>query len=398
MIFDAIICNKRKDPLQYEAGLCWFCQSENKIAKYHRNMLRMRPTDDEDSSVESVGERAPTSLLSTTNETPGTFAFFKSLKDHLESQLAFPVLDMPPSFIQSLNCSQAATESLRQAKRVLDELQKQKDTVPKDQIDQAQRVVDAASSFRDQCNETVLLLAETLLKQTSPNEKSPSISDFLSNDFDDRKWVTFMVLRDPKMWSDWCCPEDGENPHPKRVVRALSFLLDVETQRRLLGDGAGGPRHGNYGGYLDIIDTLDSSAWEKEPVLERLAQAVALEFADNDYCYFDTTIPINPLSRYLHYEQAYIMGDLDPGFSSFTIWELRLAVNSLQQDWELQWGRECIQTYRPDLALLDDPQWRYSYLVRTDVGYMQPTFTSHPITMDQLLSGGGKFNDGFSPT
>ena len=125
-------------------------------------------------------------------------------------------------------------------------------------------------------------------------------------------------------------------------------------------------------------------------VLERLAQAVALELADKDLFYFDTTEPLDPLARYLHYEQAYLMGDLDPAFSTLGIFELRMAIKSPQQEWELQWGRQALQTYRPDWALTTDLQWRYCFLVRLDVGYMEPTYSSYPRTMDQVLSGGGE--------
>lgn len=364
---------------------------------------------EDDSSVESVVQEvgqaaAPfsSSFFGTMNdETPGTLAYFKAFKDHLESKLRFPATERLPSVWKtSLEASQTARQSFLQATKVLEELQKQNSDkatppVPAAQIAQAQKAVDQAQVTLDECNKTVQLLAQELLTSSTSNDDnddddSPCIAQFLSEDFDDSAWVTFMVLQDPNHWANWCCPNKVDQPCGKRVAAAMSFLLDVETQRRILGAGGGGPRHGNYGGYLEILQQLDSSAAYKEPVIERLAQAVALELANGDLCYFDTTKPLDPVARFLHYEQAYLMGDLDMDFSTLDIWELRLAIKNPQQEWEFQWGRECLQTYRPDWALTDDQQWKYCRLVRLDVGYMQPTYTSYPRTMDQVLSGGGE--------
>ena len=330
----------------------------------------------------------------TPDEVPGTLAYFTAFRNHLESQLVYPD-DLPAVWTETLQCYQAAKSSLQQAQKLLDELQKDPNTPP-EEIDQATKAVNQATSFLQETSETVHVIGESFLTTTNHyitqgKDPAPSIPAFLSPDFDDSTWATFMVLQNPQQWADWCCPSDDKNnPDPKRVALAMNFLLSVDSQRRILGEGGGGPRHGNYGGYLEILQKLDSSSAYKEPVLERLAQAVALEFADGDYCYFDTTDPIDPVSRYIHYEQAYLMGDLDPAFSTFSIWELRCAVNSPVQDWELQWGRECLQAYRPDWIFTDDEQWRYCRLVRLDVGYMDPTFTTYPRTMDQILSGGGK--------
>ena len=351
---------------------------------------------DSSSAESSEGEGTATppedlvyeSITLTDGEIPGTLAYFQALKKKLESQLIYPKFEFPSYWTESLQCSQAAQASLDQANKVLEELQKHKDTVPPEQITQAQKAIDSATSFLEEAKKTVSSIAKSLLTENA-GEGDVSIKDFVSSDFDDSSWTTFIVMQDPNHWAQWCCPNnDKDDPDPVRVAIALEFLHDVAAQRRVLANG--GPRCGNYGGYLELLPQLVSSAARKEPVLERLAQAIALEFAERDFVYFDTTTPIDPVGRYIHYEQAYLMGDLDPAFSTFEIWELRYAVNSPCRDWELQWGRECLQTYRPDWALTDDPQWRYCRLVRLDVGYMQPTFTSRPITMDQILSGGGE--------
>eukprot|EP00977_Amphora_coffeiformis_P022216 scaffold10643_cov151-Amphora_coffeaeformis.AAC.3 len=360
--------------------------------------------DDDESSIDSEA----TAWFSTNATTgrddddddkmPGTLAYFQAFKDHVESQLKYPDASLLPTplWTDTLQASQTARQSLAQANKVLEDMTNNKEhPPPQEQIDQAQKAVNQAQSTLEECNKTVQILAKSLLTTTSttashddPGDATTTIPEFISKEFDNSDWVTFMVLQDPQHWADYCCPHVPDNPDPQRVARAMSFLLNVHMQRQVLGSG--GPRGGNYGGYLELQPQLVSESAAKEPVLERLAQAVALEFANADYKYFFTEILIDPVARFLSYEQAYLMGDLDPAFSTFSVWELRLAVNSPCREWELQWGRECLQTYRPDWALTDDPQWRYCRLVRLDVGYMHPTWTSYPYTMDQILSGGGE--------
>lgn len=339
-----------------------------------------------------------------TNETPGTLSYFQQWKEHLESQLQHPdPHQLPAVWTDTLEGWDQARRCLQRAQKILDDAQKHKDTMTPEQIDHAQKAVQQAQKTVQEYSDTLDVVGESLLTTSmlsgvgeGPDDKQPSIPIFLSNAFDDSNWVTYTVMQDPQHWADYCCgggDGDGDTtPYPTRVARVLNFLGDVATQRRILGEGGGGggPRGGNYGGYLEILRTLDSSSAQHEPVLERLSHAVALEFANIDLCYFDTEDPIDPVARFLHYEQAFLMGDLDPAFSTFSIWELRYAVNSPQQEWELAWGRECLQTYRPDWALTDDVQWRYCRLVRLDVDYKTPEWTSWPRSMDQALSGGGK--------
>jgi len=322
--------------------------------------------DDDETSIES-GTAAWFSTNTFTDgdiddddKIPGTLAYFQTFKDRLESQLRYPdASSLPaPLWVDSLQASQAAQQSLVHANKVLADMTNNKDhPTPQEQIDQAQKAVDQAQASLEECNRTVQVLAKSILTTTTTTTTSTirdddaptTIPEFISKEFENGEWVTFTVLQDPQHWANYCCPDVPDQPDPQRVARAVSLLLDVSAQRRVLASG--GPRGGNYGGYLELRPQLVSTAATKEPVLERLAEAVALEFANADYKYFCTEIVIDPVARFLSYEQAYLMGDLDPAFSSFSTWELRLVVNSFCRDWELQWGRECLQTYRPDWAL-----------------------------------------------
>ena len=109
-----------------------------------------------------------------------------------------------------------------------------------------------------------------------------------------------------------------------------------------------------------------------------------------DYVLFGTKTPIDPIQRYVHYKQAYLMGELDPAFSTLTVWDLRMTVNSDASHDELSWGRHCLMNYRPDLILSRGPAWRYWFIVKSDVAYKAPDWYKDTKSYDQILSGGGK--------
>ena len=95
---------------------------------------------------------------------------------------------------------------------------------------------------------------------------------------------------------------------------------------------------------------------------QRLALATALEHAK-------PIGDIDPVKRYLHYEKAYLDGELDPAFKSFTAWEYRHVVNCDAPDEILQWGRTMLRNYRPYHIYNKDYGWRYVSSVRTEVPY-----------------------------
>jgi len=95
---------------------------------------------------------------------------------------------------------------------------------------------------------------------------------------------------------------------------------------------------------------------------QRLALATALEHAK-------PIENIDPVKRYQHYEKAYLDGELDPAFKTFTTWEYRHVVNCDAPDEILQWGRNMLRTYRPDHIYNPDYGWRYVSAVRTEVSY-----------------------------
>jgi hypothetical protein len=103
------------------------------------------------------------------------------------------------------------------------------------------------------------------------------------------------------------------------------------------------------------------------------ALAVTLELSSPCPLFGEPEIHVDPFQRYIHYEQVYLLGELDPNILQFNVWEMRHIVYSdATKEEELGWGRHCLLNYRPDHVYSDDPQWRYSRIVHTDVHYKVP--------------------------
>jgi hypothetical protein len=160
----------------------------------------------------------------------------------------------------------------------------------------------------------------------------------------------------------------------------MAFLDNAELMRLFLESG--GARKGQYGQAIHVYRQIQPD----DPVLKRLALAVALELAEPYAITFDhekgEKTYTNALKRYVHYEQAYLLGELDPAFSSFNVWELRQVVNSDASDDELAWGRRSLLSYRPDHAIMADPQWRYCMIVKSDVAYATPDWYENTVEVD----------------
>jgi formylglycine-generating enzyme required for sulfatase activity len=121
-------------------------------------------------------------------------------------------------------------------------------------------------------------------------------------------------------------------------------------------------------------DIQQASKKAKDSILQRLALAIALEHAvpigqANPTARTDAPETIDPGGRYLHYEKAYLDGELDPAFDRLSAWELRMVVNGDEPDETLAWGRKMLRNYRPDHILDTDEGWRYVRIVATDVKY-----------------------------
>lgn len=313
-----------------------------------------------------------------------TLKYFQDWINRLKQSVLpkLPSVDKQDNFIKACQPVQTSNESLKAAKALLDNLKNKQ--APQDEIDKAQAMVDsqtkALQDAVDLCQELALGLLDGNDMQT-----------FLADSFDDKDLITLVILQQmgPEKLEKWC------NRDVTARTQLVKFLEeDVVMQRRFMAGG--GARAGEYGRAVELYDQLSqqvelsTDSADVKAVLDRLAMAVALELADPLMRFFCDPETIDPIQRYIHYEQAFMFGELDPAFEHLTVWDLRGVVNNNACDAEIGWGRQCLMNYRPEICYSDDPQWQYCFIVRTDVGYTDPDFYKSPRSYDQILSGGGK--------
>ena len=191
----------------------------------------------------------------------------------------------------------------------------------------------------------------------------------LASDALDAKLVKYVVLLEatPKGLAEFV--QQGK----AQAALVEQLLADDELMKQMLV--ADGSRDGKYGSAMNIYtDIQKASEKAKDGVLQRLAMAVSLEFAGSvakksAEAKTDASVTEGAVNRYLHYEKAYLGGELDPAFGQFTVWELRLVVNGGDSDESLVWGREMLRNLRPDHIYSAPYGVRYSVIVNTCVKY-----------------------------
>jgi hypothetical protein len=217
--------------------------------------------------------------------------------------------------------------------------------------------------------------AQAALTQARANELSAAeallaeVEQFLSDDKLDAKLVRCVVLAEatPRGLAEFAQQDE------EKASLVEKLLADDPSMREMLI--AGGARSGKYGQAMDIYAAIQqASPRAGEGLFQRLALATSLEHAvpvrqSNAKDSSNAPSIVDPVKRYLHYEKAYLEGELDPAFKDFSAWEYRLVVGCDAPDAILAWGRAMLRTYRPDHLSNPDYGWRYSAAVRTDVRY-----------------------------
>lgn len=160
------------------------------------------------------------------------------------------------------------------------------------------------------------------------------------------------------------------------------FFADEALMRQVLE--AGGANGGEYGEMMEVYTAIlakSERARESGSIFQRLALGTAIHMpwlkgkpeggihgvvhADSD--------GIDQVKRYLHYEKAFLDGELDPAFKDMNTWECRFITNSEYSDEDLSWIRKMMRIYRPDIITMDDYQWRYVRFIKSDVPYCSTT-------------------------
>ena len=149
---------------------------------------------------------------------------------------------------------------------------------------------------------------------------------------------------------------------------------------------AGGPAENQYGPAVAIYAAINASSTElfsRQPlragvpwddrnqttVLRRFALGTALVHAVPIPITFQAaTTTVDPVARYLHFERAYLAGDLDPAFEVLTVFECMLVSDSPSYDEDILWLRTTMANYRPDY-IAREYQWRYTQAVHQEVAY-----------------------------
>jgi len=208
--------------------------------------------------------------------------------------------------------------------------------------------------------------------------KADTLNAFLASDALDAKLAKYVVLLEatPKGLAEFA--QQGK----QQAALVEQMLADAGLMKQMLvADGAAAKREGRgygpaqYGPAMKIYtDIQKASKKASKGVLQRLALAISLQHAvpiaqANPKAATDAPATIDPVKRYLHYEKAYLGGELDPEFERLDAWNLRFVVDGNEPDWTLVWGREMLRNFRPDHICHASHGWRYVALVKTDVKY-----------------------------
>ena len=310
-------------------------------------------------------------------------------------------LTLLASLVVCVHAADAATEQqlLKRYTRMLNQLRtelaaKVPQPAPKlrQPCEAAARAVEAASKAVEKATKTRskniraararLKAAEAVLVREKARmlemQKTLNVKAFLASEALDAKLVKYVVLRQatPEALAQFA----GQGNKEEALISQLLANTDLMKQI-LVADGAKRKREGRsygpaqYGPTMKIYTVIRKvSDKSSEGVLQRLALAIALEHAvpvsqQNPKASTDGPEMIDPARRYLHYEKAYLAGELDPAFKGLTTWDLRMVVNGHEPDETLAWGRETLRNFRPDHVYQPSHAWRYVGIVSSDVKY-----------------------------
>ena len=216
------------------------------------------------------------------------------------------------------------------------------------------------------------------------------IEGFLASDALDAKLVKAAIIADatPRGLAEFTQQGAAE----KKIIDDL--LGSPTLMKELLL--AGGAKAGRYGKSMQIYkEILAKYPKAKEGQLNRLALAVALEFAAPELCGYSA---IDPIKRYAFYEKSYLEKELMPHFEKHSIWHLRHVVNDPHTEEDMLWMREMLWNYRPDQ--INAPDGYNAHVVglmysefghrRAEEGETGPPYTRMQQFMDRGSICGGK--------
>jgi len=277
---------------------------------------------------------------------------------------------------QAEAASSAADEKAKAVKLAKDALTKSQAARDKavSELKKTQELAEQAKAQEPQLLQELEAAKETLAQaqkraQAAAAALLADANSFLASDKFDAKLVKCAVLvaATPRDLAEFAQQSQAQQALVEKLLADDKLLKEM-----LLADGA---KDGQYGPAMKIYTDIQRASAKLAPgVLQRLALAISLEHAvpieqSNPLDQTEAPATVDPVKRYLHYEKAFLDGELDSGFKDLTVWEYRNATNGNEPDWTLAWGRQMLWNYRPDLIANPDYRWRYVESVKTEVKY-----------------------------
>jgi len=168
------------------------------------------------------------------------------------------------------------------------------------------------------------------------------------------------------------------------VMASYAAQLEAELQQQ---------QQQHHGGNVTATGPWDDRSQATADVLIRMALGTAVEQAvpvahrfiasDDDNNGF-----IEPVPRYMHYEKAFLNGELDPAVEVLTVFEFRYSTKCQSSNDNLQWLRDTMEYYNPTHTT-ESYEWRYARAVRTEVAYGDPVWPDCAPNFNAIPASGG---------
>lgn len=222
---------------------------------------------------------------------------------------------------------------------------------------------------KEQAEATALVKARAIQKD---------IDKFLASDSLDPKLLKAAIIQNatPQGLAEFA----QQGPAEEKLLEQL-FADEALMKQILIAGGANGGEYGEAMQVYTAILAKSQRAREAGSIFQRLALGTAIhmpwllgkEKGGVHNIVYRTQTTVDQVERYLHYEKAFLDGELDPAFKDMNTWECRFITDDPYSDEDLAWTRKMMQNYRPDHITNPDYKWRYIRIVKSDVPYVSPT-------------------------
>lgn len=227
----------------------------------------------------------------------------------------------------------------------------------------------AHEALLEQTKADAIALGESLISDLKPVLSSEALDPKLMR-------IAILTHGTPHGLAEFA--QQGEKQ--EKLIEQL--FADEALMRQILE--AGGANGGEYGEMMEVYTAIlekSERARERGTIFQRLALGMSIQMPwlngrarGGVYgILHNANSGIEQVPRYLHYEKAYLDGELDPAFPEMNTWECRFIANDPYSNEDLAWFRQMLRIYRPDHITTEDYKWRYIRIVKSDVPYCSPT-------------------------